>query len=152
MWKWAFVFLFFAGLHSLAYAQRDTSERPFKTIGQGSHLRVSILICGTGNENWQTFGHSAIRIIDSTIDGPDRDLTYNYGIIGNFDGSFQDQFLKGRLRVFLDVNAFDQFMQEYIEEGRSVEELVLSLDDGRKDRMQAYLKNNALVENKYYDY
>lgn len=46
-----------------------------------SHLRVSLLTCTPGDELYSIFGHSAIRIIDSSSV---TDIVYNYGTF-NFD-------------------------------------------------------------------
>jgi len=116
------------------------------------NLRISLLTCGPGNDAWQTFGHCAIRIIDNSRDSVHRDITYNYGMINWQDGSIQQQFLRGRMRVFLDAIPFQPFITEYIEDGRYVTELELSLQENEKKRIQAYLENNALPENRYYTY
>ncbi|MBS1655032.1 MAG: DUF4105 domain-containing protein, partial [Bacteroidetes bacterium] len=39
-------------------------------------LRISLLTCTPGEELYSTFGHSALRVIDSSTH---QDLIYNYG-------------------------------------------------------------------------
>ena len=135
-------------VHANGRSFADSSTRAY----QGKNLRVSLVTCGVGNETWQTFGHCAIRIIDSTRDSLHTDLTYNYGIYDPFEGTVEKQFLKGRIRVSLEVARFNRFIKGYAEEGRSVEEMVLILSEDQKEKMQAFLENNALIENKYYTY
>ena len=50
-----------------------------------SRLRISLLTCTPGDELYSIFGHSAIRITDSSNVGNDYfDIVYNYGTF-NFD-------------------------------------------------------------------
>ncbi|MCC6693305.1 MAG: DUF4105 domain-containing protein, partial [Chitinophagaceae bacterium] len=47
------------------------------TFAQDStRIRISLLTCSPGNELYSTFGHSALRVIDSNAV---TDLIYNYG-------------------------------------------------------------------------
>lgn len=128
----AFIFCSF-----LSFAQADSS-----------HLRVSLLTCGIGDEIWETFGHTAIRITDSAHG---TDNVYNYGTF-SFGPDFELQFMRGKLLYYLSYDPFPVFMQEYVEANRSVEEQILMLDGAKKQEIFDYLKNNALEENRYYKY
>lgn len=116
--------------------------------GDSSHLRITLLTCGTGLQPWETFGHSAIRITDS-LRGTDD--VYNYGTFG-FDDDFLIKFTRGKLDYYLSYYPYQEFLYEYAQVGRSVHEQELYLDGAAKRSMYEFLQNNALDENKYYKY
>ncbi len=112
------------------------------------HLRMSLLTCGTGDEIWQTFGHTAIRVTDSTYG---TDMVYNYGTFA-FGDDFAIQFMRGKLLYYLSFYPYSSFLDEYAEENRSVEEQVLVMDEKTKEQVYAFLQENAKEENRYYKY
>lgn len=113
-----------------------------------SHLRISLLTCGTGDEIWQTFGHTAIRVTDS-VHGTD--MVFNYGTFA-FGDDFAIQFMRGKLLYSLSYYPYPHFLEEYIEENRSVEEQELLMDAKTKVMVYDFLKENALPENRDYKY
>ncbi len=113
-----------------------------------SHLRVSLLTCGTGPETWETFGHTAIRIVDSNRG---TDMAYNYGTF-SFSDDFALQFMRGKLLYYLSYYPYRQFVEEYSSVGRSVEEQELLLSGEKKIELQEFLHENAKEENRYYKY
>ncbi len=132
-----------------AIAQPDTAiGLPEKTSG----LRISLLTCGTGEEIFEVFGHTAIRVVDSSEPGPLGDIVYNYGMFNGYAENFELKFMRGKLLYYVATNLFPDFMEEYQDYGRSVEEQVLLLDDDKKLEINAYLKQNVLPENRYYKY
>lgn len=123
---------------------------PFTIQAQdSSHLRISLLTCGQGDEVYSTFGHTAISVIDSAAH---TDIVYNYGTF-DFDApGFIYNFVKGKLNYFVSVSTFDDFMYEYQYEKREVWEQELILTEQQKKEMNAFLQWNALPENKNYSY
>jgi hypothetical protein len=113
-----------------------------------SHLRISLLTCGTGDEIYETFGHTAVRVIDS-VNGTDN--VYNYGTF-SFGPGFELQFMRGKLLYYVSFYPYTDFLEEYSIYHRSVEEQVLITGDKEKQEIFEYLKNNALEENRYYKY
>src|SRR5882724_8561722 len=111
--------------------------------------RVSILTCDPGREPYAIFGHSAIRIQDSTAGV---DIVYNYGTFNFDDLHFYKNFLGGDLNYYLGTAPFDEFMEEYAEGHRAVVEQVLNLDLYERQRLYDHLEENAREENKYYKY
>ena len=141
------VFLFFLA-STAAYAQHDTvaSSPP----DNGLHLRISLITCGPGYEEiYEVFGHTAIRIIDSTRH---TDMVYNYGTFNGFEKDFELKFMRGKLLYYLSVYPFKDFVPEYIERKRSVTEQVLLLNDAQKKEFASYLDWNAEPENAAYKY
>ena len=143
------VILFVIAGYMPVYAQiNDTAA-----VQNKSHLRISLLTCSPGEEIWETFGHSCIRVIDSTKSGRERDVVYNYGFLeSSEDNTVMHQFLTGRVQVFLATNTYAEFNYQYTDEKRGVVEQVFLLDDAEEQAIVSFLKNNARKENRYYEY
>ncbi len=114
-----------------------------------SHLRISLLTCGVGDEIWETFGHDGVRIIDSVHH---TDMVYNYGTFNGFDKGFELAFMRGKLLYYLSYGPFPEFMQEYVDAKRRVQEQVFDMTGAQKQQVYAFLQNNAQEENRYYKY
>lgn len=112
-------------------------------------LRISVLTCSPGQELYSTFGHTAIRIIDS-IRGTD--IVYNYGTFDFDDPDFYTKFIRGKLDYFLSVSGMPEFMYEYQSEKRSVTEQVLNLPDSKQLLIQSALATNLSGPSRYYKY
>ena len=82
-----------------------------------------MLTCGTGNEVYALFGHTAIRITD-TPNGID--VVYNYGAFDFSTSNFALKFVKGNLQYFAVANSYNDFIANYTYEKRSVYEQELS--------------------------
>ena len=111
--------------------------------------RVSLLTCGTGNEMYTYFGHSAIRITDP---GARVNRVYNYGTFDFTVSNFYLQFAKGKMYYMLSATRSESFMNEYIGENRYIHEVPLLLTDEEKQTLFTLLENNLLPENKHYWY
>ncbi|MBX3241350.1 MAG: DUF4105 domain-containing protein [Chitinophagaceae bacterium] len=114
-----------------------------------SHLRISLLTCSPGEELYSSFGHSALRVTDTTTH---TDIVYNYGTFDFYDPDFYVNFVKGKLNYYLNTESFREFVYAYEYEQRSVVEQELSLTGDEKIKLYAALRNNAREENKYYRY
>ncbi len=114
-----------------------------------NHLQISLITCGPGDEEvWEVFGHTAVRVIDST---QHTDLVYNYGTF-DFGPDFELQFMRGKLLYSVSVQDYRNFLQVYVDAKRSVEEQVLILDSLQKEHLYYFLEWNAEPNNKYYKY
>lgn len=112
-------------------------------------LRISLLTCGTGSELYASYGHSALRIVDTCHR---QDIVYNYGTFSFSDPDFYSKFTRGKLPYYLASESYDGFMEIYQEEGRSVTEQVLRLKPEDALVVQHFLYENLKEENKYYRY
>ncbi len=112
-------------------------------------LQISILTCGVGEELYSSYGHSAVRVIDSCNHS---DIVYNYGTFNFGDPDFILKFTRGKLPYYLSVTDLASFMDEYIVDKRSVSEQVLNLNQTDAKAVEEFLKNNLKEENKYYKY
>ena len=126
-----------------------------------SHIRISLLTCTPGEELYSIFGHSAIRIVDSSRiseTDPIEDLVYNYGTFNFDDEGFYLKFIQGKLlyyvslQKFKDDNNFYGFESSYKMENRNITEQVLDLSAQEKIAIQHRLNENLKEENKYYKY
>ncbi|MDQ2752374.1 MAG: DUF4105 domain-containing protein, partial [Bacteroidota bacterium] len=112
-------------------------------------VRISLLTCAPGAELYSTFGHTALRIQDST---KGTDLVYNYGTFDFNDPQFYTKFVRGKLDYTLSVDKFADFMYEYEEEQRSVQEQWLNLTCAEKQQIITALVINLQGANRYYKY
>ncbi len=118
-----------------------------------SRLRISLLTCTPGDELYSIFGHSAIRIVDSSEVGNDfYDLVYNYGTFNFDDEGFYLKFMRGKLLYFISIEKFEDFKFLYQSTNRGITEQLLNLSGKEKEDIRFALNENLKEENKYYKY
>lgn len=95
-----------------------------------NEAQISVLTCGTGAEMYTLFGHTGLRIKDSS---QGLDVVYNWGMFDFQTPNFLSKFIKGNLLYYLDVERFDDFVSNYTYSNREIieQELVLSHDQKR---------------------
>ncbi len=125
-------------LHFNSFAQHQTP-----------HLRISLLTCSPGDELYSTFGHTGIRITDSSID---QDIVFNYGTFNFDEPGFYTKFIRGKLLYYVSTSGFNEFKEDYQYSNRGITEQVLNLTGEEKLAVQQFLLNNIKEENKYYKY
>ncbi|WP_051398824.1 lipoprotein N-acyltransferase Lnb domain-containing protein [Tenacibaculum maritimum] len=118
-------------------------------IGQQKQLSISIITVGPGEELYEKFGHSAIRVkaINKNID-----LIFDYGIFDFNAPNFYLNFTKGKLLYKVASYPFHYFLRDKNQEKRWVKEQILNLSDEESQRFFNYLKENALPQNATYEY
>lgn len=110
---------------------------------------VSVITAGPGNELYEGFGHSTIRIVDKKLG---IDLAYNYGIF-DFDApNFYLNFAKGKMLYKLQRYPFYLFVKSYQQDKRWIKEQVLNLNLAEKQQFYVFLETNAQPENASYYY
>jgi hypothetical protein len=114
-----------------------------------SHLRISLLTCTPGDELYSTFGHSALRVTDSSSV---QDIVFNYGTFNFDDPNFYTLFIRGKLLYYVSAANFYEFREEYQATNRGITEQVLNLNAAEKIALQRFLYNNAKEANRYYKY
>ncbi len=131
----------FAYLHICTFAQ------------DSSHIRISLLTCTPGEELYSTFGHSGIRLYDSSRAINDHpDIVFNYGTFNFDDPGFYMKFIRGKLLYFVSTADFADFKDEYQSTNRGITEQVLNLTGPEKIALEHFLFENIKEENKYYKY
>ena len=111
-------------------------------------LRISLLTCAPGEELYSTFGHTAIRVQDSSAG---TDAVYNYGTF-EFAPDFYSKFIRGKLLYSLSVEDFRDFLYTYQLESRRVVEQVLQLSCEEKHKLFRALQINSMEANRHYRY
>ena len=132
-----FLIFIFAHLHICTFAQ------------DSSHIRVSLLTCTPGNELYSIFGHSALRVTDSSSVS---DIVFNYGTFNFDDPGFYIKFIRGKLLYYVSTADFDSFKFEYQSTNRGMTEQVLNLNAAQKIELLHFVYNNAKEQNRYYQY
>jgi hypothetical protein len=137
--KIAVFIIFFSTLHN-AFGQN---------ILLSEKTRVSVLTCGTGNESYSLFGHTAIRIndTDNAID-----VVYNYGTFDFTTPNFVAKFAKGDLQYMATVHSFYDFINEYTYERRSVYEQELAIPLALKQQLFDDLNKTIRSDERFYTY
>lgn len=114
-----------------------------------SRLQISLITCAPGSELYSVFGHTALRIVDSSAN---TDIIYNYGTFNFDDPDFYSKFVRGKLMYFLSQQSFADFLYEYAYFKRGVTEQVLQLSPTEKKEIQLGLFENVREDNRYYKY
>ncbi len=112
-------------------------------------LRISLLTCSSGEELYSTWGHTAIRVTDST---GRMDMVFNYGTFDDSDPDFYAKFTRGLMIYALSAYPFSDFVEEYRLQGRAVIEQTLSLSCDNRTQLFNALRLNAQSENRFYEY
>ena len=89
-------------------------------------LRLSLITCSGGSELYSTFGHSALRVIDSARN---QDIVFNFGLFDFNTPNFYLKFTQGKLNYMLGVQYTQDFIEAYKLDRRAVYEQILDLTD-----------------------
>jgi hypothetical protein len=114
-----------------------------------SHIRISLLTCTPGEELYSTFGHTAIRVTDSSSMN---DIVFNYGTFNFDDPGFYTKFIRGKLLYYLSAEKFQDFKFSYQATNRGITEQLLNLDAAEKIAITEALYENVKPENAAYKY
>lgn len=135
-----FVFLLVNMKQSLVFAQQyQISET----------AQISLLTIEHGNDPYNIFGHSAIRVFDPRLN---IDEVYNYGTFDFKTDNFTLKFLRGKLDYQLAIQPYAQFLRGYQYEKRAIVEQVLNLDAKSKADIYSFIRTNYEPENRLYLY
>ena len=107
------------------------------------------MTCGSGEQLYSAFGHTAIRVQDPVLG---IDVVYNYGTFDYSRPNFYLNFARGRMWYSLSRRNFEQFLYEYELEKRWVKEQILNLTTAEKNELFSFFESNYLPENRDYLY
>ncbi len=113
------------------------------------NAKISVLTCGPGFEFFESFGHTALRICDSTLG---MDYVFNWGIFDFNTDNFYLKFAQGKLPYMLGIVTYEGFVAEYASDGRSMYEQPLRLTHEEKNILYKAVVENYKPENRYYNY
>ncbi|EKD31580.1 MAG: hypothetical protein ACD_77C00296G0002 [uncultured bacterium] len=89
-------------------------------------LRLSLITCSGGSELYSTFGHSALRVVDSSRN---QDIVFNFGLFDFNTPNFYLKFTQGKLNYMLGVQYTQDFIEAYKLDRRAVYEQILDLTE-----------------------
>lgn len=114
-----------------------------------NQAQVSVLTCGTGNESYSLFGHTAVRVSD-----PENfiDVVYNYGAFDFGTPNFVLKFIKGDLQYFAIAHSYTDFINDYIYEKRSVYQQELQIPKELKQKLFENLNASLQLDKRNYTY
>ncbi|MFV8357201.1 DUF4105 domain-containing protein [Flavobacterium sp. XS1P32] len=120
-----------------------------QTISLSNAAKVSIITCGTGNESYSLFGHTAIRVSDAVLGV---DVVYNYGAFDFSTPNFVMKFVKGDLQYFAVAHSYLEFINQYGYEQRSVYEQELNISLAMKQKLFDNLNTSLASGDSHYTY
>jgi Domain of unknown function (DUF4105) len=129
-----------------ASVQGDLGRR-LPQLSEGAE--VSLITYSPGEELYQSFGHSAIRVRDELL-GLDR--LYNFGVFDFETPNFYVRFAHGDLLYQLAVSQADEEIRMVGAYGQGVSELPLNFTLAQKQSLFEALEINLLPENRFYRY
>jgi hypothetical protein len=133
------LFLFFL-FSTISFSQNPTLS---------DSTEISVFTCGRGDQLYSTFGHTALRIKDTTNQ---LDVVFNYGAFDFRTENFYLKFLKGDLQYFVNVSSYDDFIYEYQMDRREVIEQKIDLSNEQKSELFQLLNQNLSSNERFYTY
>ena len=115
----------------------------------GSNLTVYLLTFGWGDVVWERFGHNAIWIKDRTRG---TDVTYNWGMFDFNQPRFVWRFVTGDTKYWMEPIPLAPMLKYYRDNNRSILAQELNLSPAQRLKLQQFVENNALPQNKFYRY
>ncbi len=112
-------------------------------------VTISFLTCSPGSEIWAQYGHTAIRVKDTS---KSIDIAVNYGMFSLDQTYFIPRFVFGLTDYKMGIIPFPIFMEEYASDGRGVVEQVLDISNSDKTAIIKALEENCKPENVTYRY
>lgn len=113
------------------------------------NARISLITCTPGNEVYTRYGHTAIRVCDTTAQ---LDIVFNYGMFDFNTDNFYWKFLLGETWYELGISSTPQFEYEYSQYQRCAYEQELNLTLDQKQALWQALITNYQPENRKYLY
>lgn len=111
--------------------------------------RISLLTIGPGEIFFERFGHNAIVVRDAL---GHESAAYNYGIFDFDQQDFLLNFARGRMTYRMAVDALEDDVAMYRDEGREITEQRLNLAPQQAQDLVDFLEWNARPENTQYRY
>ncbi|MEM9834529.1 MAG: DUF4105 domain-containing protein [Bacteroidota bacterium] len=110
---------------------------------------ISLLTYSPSEQLYTAFGHSALRVKDST---GSMDMVYNYGTFDFEEPGFYLKFMRGKLNYKLSAYDFRYVELEQQQRQMNVREQVFDLTLNQKQELFNFLNKNLLPENRFYLY
>jgi hypothetical protein len=115
----------------------------------GKDVSISLLTMGNGEQVWEMFGHTAIRIHNNATG---QDSVFNWGVFDSSKPNFILHFLQGLNYYQMGGQTMADLLAFYRYFNRSVTEQDLDLSEAQRDSLVRLIQNNARPENLLYRY
>jgi hypothetical protein len=125
-------------------AQKGPVCEPVDTVNE---IVVSWLTCSPGEEVYELYGHTALRVRTSQFD-----VAYNYGVFNFKTPHFALKFALGHTDYELGAIPYYIFEKEYRSRGSYVIEQIINLTYEEKVRLLQLLAENYQPQNRIYRY
>ena len=114
-------------------------------------LRFYLITVDVGNNVWDNFGHTALRLYDENTN---TDLVFNWGVFDISGGvaDFSYNFFKGVMDYRLATSSSTSEFDVYRAQGRTVWQDRLNLTNPQKEKLYHRLMWNLQAENLAYEY
>lgn len=112
-------------------------------------ITVALLTCSPGDQVYELYGHTALRITDHTLATDD---VFNYGVFNFSQPHFVWNFLLGKTDYMVQPLPYNVFEVEYAMRGSSITSQELNLTTQEKNTLFNNLLNNIRPENREYRY
>ena len=114
-------------------------------------LRFYLITVDVGNNVWDNFGHTALRLYDENTN---TDLVFNWGVFDTSGGvaDFSYNFFKGVMDYRLATSSSTSEFEVYRAQGRTVWQDRLNLTNPQKEKLYRRLMWNLQAENLAYEY
>ncbi len=114
-------------------------------------LRFYLITVDVGNNVWDNFGHTALRLYDENTN---TDLVFNWGVFDISGGvaDFSYNFFKGVMDYRLATRSSTSEFDVYRAQGRTVWQDRLNLTNPQKEKLYRRLMWNLQAENLAYEY
>jgi len=126
--------------------QGQEAAPPLPSPGVPTAYLVTV---GPGRAVWERFGHNLIWIHDPDEGG---DPGYNYGLFSFEQENFFLNFVRGRMRYWMQGWDVRAQIEAYASQGRAIWIQELALEPERVGELQAFLEWNERPENRFYRY
>ena len=110
---------------------------------------VFLLTCLPGKTIVTVYGHSAIRMVKKS-EGFDK--VYSWGVYDFSTPHFAWKFAQGRLNYLLEEVSYENFMQQYLFEKRTVVSQKIRMSNAEAETLMQYIHVNLRPENVLYLY
>ena len=111
--------------------------------------KVSLITCSPGEEVYEKFGHTAIRVFDKRNN---IDVVFNYGIFDFETSNFYFKFINGETDYQLGVYDTGNFLASYAQRNSIVWEQTLNMTLAERKQIINLLLLNYQPENRVYRY
>jgi Domain of unknown function (DUF4105) len=147
------IFLLLLLIPSLLASAQEAASTQNELAGRLPQLsngaEISLITYTPGEELYQAFGHSAIRVRDDLLQ---MDRLYNFGVFDFETPNFYVKFAHGDLLYQLAVSQGEEEIRAVGAYGQGVTELPLNLSPTQRQTLFEALEINLLPKNRFYRY